>query len=666
MKRKKKFLALGLAAVMLLSSITIAFAVTTADNVKTEGFEIPDKALVQALIDNGADANEDGTITVAEMEGLTGLYASYQEEDTKPIKNLSGIEYAKNLTYINLENNEIEDVTPLKNLNKLEKVRLRDNPVSAQACKELQETIVRPITLMENQLFYFERNLNIFMARIDADHYSTPAIVDVLSADSAILKVERRGSIDDYDDSDFSLIGTALKPGDTSVQIKLNDGLALIIPVHVDAESVPAPLTALSSNIPVLSNFGQLTKTDKFGRPYNIASSYGQGVTAMYPSGELYFIGNHGEVLLAENVKDYVAVSTDDSYAGGSVYHNQFNILDNNNTLWKWSWPSDSDQPHLTKVSDEITALSAGTALDTRGNLLDIRAGSKPILNDVMQIYGINYVLKKDGTVWKNVYDTLSAPSYQFTKLYDNVKELIGYDTYVKQDGTTWVGDKKIADFGATTMSSCWIKDEAGNSTYYYLVVKEDGSVWKINSKKTSDCAKISDHFLRWCESNGTVGFYTTDGGYYSLYQGSSEEVLHQDKSLWCVSYTSAYKFLTSVEDYAKIQGGMYSTRGEDEFLAVRSDGSIWGYHFNEASKYVPVMVKAPIDKEPTPAFTLGDVNLDGKVNTSDARLALRGAATLETLTDQQVLAADVNKNGKADTSDARKILRVAANLDQF
>ena len=36
MKRKKKFLALVLAAVMLLSSITIALAVTTAGNVKLE------------------------------------------------------------------------------------------------------------------------------------------------------------------------------------------------------------------------------------------------------------------------------------------------------------------------------------------------------------------------------------------------------------------------------------------------------------------------------------------------------------------------------------------------------------------------------------------------------------------------------------------------------
>ena len=41
MKRKKKFLALVLAAVMLLSSITIALAVTTAEGTKPEGFDTP-------------------------------------------------------------------------------------------------------------------------------------------------------------------------------------------------------------------------------------------------------------------------------------------------------------------------------------------------------------------------------------------------------------------------------------------------------------------------------------------------------------------------------------------------------------------------------------------------------------------------------------------------
>ncbi|MFR7951914.1 MAG: dockerin type I repeat-containing protein, partial [Acutalibacteraceae bacterium] len=118
------------------------------------------------------------------------------------------------------------------------------------------------------------------------------------------------------------------------------------------------------------------------------------------------------------------------------------------------------------------------------------------------------------------------------------------------------------------------------------------------------------------------------------------------------------FLLLSDVEAYRAHSGfGLYP------HIMTRSDGSIWGYRFNEASMDYPVMIKAPIGAE---SFTLGDVNLDGKVNTTDARLALRGAAKLEALTPQQILAADVNKNGKADTSDARKILRVAAKLDQF
>lgn len=95
----------------------------------------------------------------------------------------------------------------------------------------------------------------------------------------------------------------------------------------------------------------------------------------------------------------------------------------------------------------------------------------------------------------------------------------------------------------------------------------------------------------------------------------------------------------------------------------VRSDGSIWAYHFNGVGMDIPVMIKAPIGAA---SYALGDVNLDGKVTTTDARLALRAASGLDTLTPQQALAADVNKNGKTDTSDARKILRVASDIDQF
>ncbi|MBQ9879799.1 MAG: dockerin type I repeat-containing protein [Clostridia bacterium] len=65
-------------------------------------------------------------------------------------------------------------------------------------------------------------------------------------------------------------------------------------------------------------------------------------------------------------------------------------------------------------------------------------------------------------------------------------------------------------------------------------------------------------------------------------------------------------------------------------------------------------------------AYAIGDVDGSGKVDSTDARLALRAAAKLDTLTSEQFTAADVDSNGKVDSVDARMILRVAARLDTF
>ncbi|MBQ6165250.1 MAG: hypothetical protein IJK23_12310 [Clostridia bacterium] len=60
-------------------------------------------------------------------------------------------------------------------------------------------------------------------------------------------------------------------------------------------------------------------------------------------------------------------------------------------------------------------------------------------------------------------------------------------------------------------------------------------------------------------------------------------------------------------------------------------------------------------------ALAPGDVNGDGKVNSSDARTVLRAAAKLEDLTDAQEKAADVDGDGRVTSADAREILKKAA-----
>ena len=63
-------------------------------------------------------------------------------------------------------------------------------------------------------------------------------------------------------------------------------------------------------------------------------------------------------------------------------------------------------------------------------------------------------------------------------------------------------------------------------------------------------------------------------------------------------------------------------------------------------------------------ALLLGDLDLDGSITASDARLALRGAVGLEHFNADFTAIGDVDFDGKITAADARKILRAAVGLE--
>ena len=65
-------------------------------------------------------------------------------------------------------------------------------------------------------------------------------------------------------------------------------------------------------------------------------------------------------------------------------------------------------------------------------------------------------------------------------------------------------------------------------------------------------------------------------------------------------------------------------------------------------------------------AAILGDIDGDGVIKAADARLALRAAVKLETLTDEQLKLADVDCSGDIKAADARSILRAAVKLEEL
>ena len=59
-------------------------------------------------------------------------------------------------------------------------------------------------------------------------------------------------------------------------------------------------------------------------------------------------------------------------------------------------------------------------------------------------------------------------------------------------------------------------------------------------------------------------------------------------------------------------------------------------------------------------------MNCDGRINASDARVALRVSAKIQETTLYVLYVGDFDGDGKITASEARKILRVAAQIDSF
>lgn len=73
----------------------------------------------------------------------------------------------------------------------------------------------------------------------------------------------------------------------------------------------------------------------------------------------------------------------------------------------------------------------------------------------------------------------------------------------------------------------------------------------------------------------------------------------------------------------------------------------------------------AATDADQKTGRPVGDVDLDGTVSASDARVILRAAVSLDVIPESSLPYADVNEDGAISAADAREALRVAVELDE-
>lgn len=90
--------------------------------------DIPDPNLLAEI--RVALHKPSGAITADEMLSLTSLRAVHRNDSAHAIVDLTGLQYATNLTYLNLEFNAISDLRPLQGLKKLQSLGLYENRIA--------------------------------------------------------------------------------------------------------------------------------------------------------------------------------------------------------------------------------------------------------------------------------------------------------------------------------------------------------------------------------------------------------------------------------------------------------------------------------------------------------------------------------------------------------
>lgn len=183
-------------------------------------------------------------------------------------------------------------------------------------------------------------------------------------------------------------------------------------------------------------------------------------------------------------------------------------------------------------------------------------------------------------------------------------------------------------------------------------------------------------------ESGYSVSFKTADGaaaGTATGTVGNSTGTVYKDAAKLELSFTG-----TPGEQYAVflLKDSTVPTQGSIKYIDQTEGSSVkftvypydlgetgsYGLYVSSTSTgYKLVASFSVTDNWEEAPYTLGDVNMDGKIDVIDASVILRYAANLDTLTDTQKAAADVNRDNTIDVIDASAVLRYAANLiDSF
>ena len=601
------------------------FQVNVPENAKPDDIvDFKDPMLLYALLEtplwvNGeaqpSDADRDGYLSESEMAQFDSITVGTD----CGITDLTGLEYAKNASYVNFQDqSQLVNVDALFDMEKLNVINLKGTSVSVEDRFELAD--FQDINIVKGELQSYSS---------EGDIFDDPLVFETIDGDTCVREIEEYGS--QY------LLG--IEAGEATVRIS-SGGQHVDIKVHVDGIPSEQPVGD-DSDTGIKATGGQ-----------RILSSNGT-LWEVYPETKK----------VKDNVSDYVSGWV---YSGKDAME-YANYTDTDGTLW-------SDDG---KLADNVVKFTGHYALNENGVLKDIYGSQGTEISDVRST---TYVLKNDGTLWSRKEVEKDAQANSFEKISSGVKDIssMGYltengDYYAWSDSSepllTGVGD--IQNIGAgmypefytaadgtgyirvsgeyVSVGKAVITDALGG--YYYLTdagdifTYSDGTIKKI----ASDVAEISSGY-------SNPDYYKTNSGEYRRLSDGSKGTADDPLIIYVSGQYSLYdKGVQGDYELVKndvvlldhVKTAFYT--GSGTAYALRTDGTVW--NIDEIPEQI-------LDLDMT--VTMGDLDGDGEVTIADLRLTLRAVCKKVSLKSEQKMAADVEKVDKnvVDIKDLRKILR--------
>ncbi len=198
-----------------------------------------------------------------------------------------------------------------------------------------------------------------------------------------------------------------------------------------------------------------------------------------------------------------------------------------------------------------------------------------------------------------------------------------------------------------------------------YDLYPQDGSSYSTNWLWDE-----AAHQLKYDYSKGTryVTFVPSAGSYTNLFNAPKTEAsvqLYKKVSGVQMNDDVTYHTVTFVD----WNGAVLSVQQVEEGHAaaapadpVRPGYTFVGWDVDFSNVTSDLTVTAQYE-ENTPAGLIGDCDLNGVVNATDALLALRHSMSIEQLTGQGLLNGDVNGDGSVNATDAVLIMRIALSI---